>query len=30
VQAAEQPEREVPDEIGSKVVDPRVLRESTT
>jgi hypothetical protein len=30
MQATEQPQRKVPDEIGSDVVDPRILREPTT
>jgi hypothetical protein len=30
VQTAEQPQWKVPDEVGSDVVDPRILREPTT
>jgi hypothetical protein len=30
VQPAEEPQRQVPDEIGSDVVDPRIFREPTT
>jgi hypothetical protein len=30
VQAAEQAQGKIPDEVGSDVVDPRILREPTT